>query len=85
MSGGLQSRSPERWAAFASLLIAVALWIGPWLLRVDLFYDDAAHHVFWLYRGSHSGPATRSRVDVGAAAGCQWRPGLANRALCRMV
>jgi hypothetical protein len=50
MSDGLLSRSPERWAAFASVLIAVVLWIGPWLLRVDLFYDDAAHHVFWLYR-----------------------------------
>ncbi len=45
-----QARPFERWAAVASVLIAAALWVGPWLLRADLFYDDAAHHVFWLYR-----------------------------------
>ena len=29
---------------------AAALWIGPFIGRVDLFEDDAAQHVFWLYR-----------------------------------
>jgi len=29
---------------------AATLWIGPFLGRVDLFEDDAAQHVFWLYR-----------------------------------
>jgi hypothetical protein len=46
---GSPSRS-EWWAAIASSLLAALLWVGPWLLRADLYYDDAAHHVFWLYR-----------------------------------
>ena len=40
----------ERLAVIASCIVAVVLWVGPWLLRGDLYYDDAAHHVFWLYR-----------------------------------
>lgn len=41
---------PERLSAVFCLLLAAALWIGPFVLRVDLFYDDVAHHVFWLYQ-----------------------------------
>jgi hypothetical protein len=42
--------SDAAWSGVACAVIAAALWVGPWLLRADLFYDDAAHHVFWLYR-----------------------------------
>ena len=40
----------ERWSAIACVLVAVVLFYGPYLLRVDLFFDDAAQHIFWLYR-----------------------------------
>jgi hypothetical protein len=39
-----------RLSALACVLAAAALFYGPHLARVDLFYDDAAHHIFWLYR-----------------------------------
>jgi hypothetical protein len=39
-----------RMAAFASLLLAAVLWVGPAILRVDLFDGDATQHIFWLYR-----------------------------------
>lgn len=39
-----------RWSALACVLAGIALWLGPWLLRPDLFSGDAAHHIFWLYR-----------------------------------
>ncbi len=31
-------------------LVGILLWLGPWILRPDLFTGDATHHVFWLYR-----------------------------------
>ncbi|MGH7628529.1 MAG: hypothetical protein ACREOF_03925 [Gemmatimonadales bacterium] len=39
-----------RFSAAACVGIAVVLWMGPFLVRRDLFNGDAAHHVFWLYR-----------------------------------
>jgi hypothetical protein len=39
-----------RWSAAFCVLIAALLWVGPFLLRADLFAGDAAQHVFWLYR-----------------------------------
>jgi hypothetical protein len=38
------------WSAAACALLAAALFYGPYLLRMDLFSDDVAHHIFWLYR-----------------------------------
>ena len=39
-----------RLSAVACFLAGALLWLGPWLLRSDLFSNDAAHHVFWFYR-----------------------------------
>jgi len=39
-------------AALLAALLATCLHLGPALLRADIFEDDAAHHVFWLYRYS---------------------------------
>ena len=39
-----------RAAAAIGLAIATALWVGPALLRPDLFEDDATQHIWWLYR-----------------------------------
>ena len=39
-----------RMAAFVALLISTYLWVGPAVLRADIFDGDAAHHVFWLYQ-----------------------------------
>lgn len=39
-----------RISAFVSLFIAMCLWVGPAVLRPDIFDGDAAHHVFWLYQ-----------------------------------
>ncbi len=39
-----------RFAAIVCALLGVALWVGPYVLRADLFADDAAQHTFWLYR-----------------------------------
>ena len=39
-----------RVAAAVGLAVATALWVGPSLLRADLFEDDATQHVWWLYR-----------------------------------
>jgi hypothetical protein len=44
-----------RWSAFTCALVGTALWLGPWLLRPSLLSNDAAHHVFWLYRYADSG------------------------------
>ena len=38
------------WSAVLCAVLAILLWVGPYLLRPDLFYDDVAHHVFWLYQ-----------------------------------
>ncbi len=40
----------HRLAVLVCGVTAAALWIGPFLGRVDLFEDDAAQHIFWLYR-----------------------------------
>lgn len=40
----------ERWAAAACTALAAVLLLGPYLGRADLFNNDAAHHIFWLYR-----------------------------------
>jgi len=40
----------HRWSAALCGVLAVALWVGPYLARPDTFYDDVAHHVFWLYQ-----------------------------------
>jgi hypothetical protein len=37
------------------VVIASILWIGPYAWRPDLFNNDAAHHVFWLYQYSDAG------------------------------
>ena len=39
-----------RLATVLCAAIGTALWTGPFILRVDLFADDAAQHIFWLYR-----------------------------------
>jgi len=39
-----------RAAAAICLIVATALWVGPALLRADLFEDDATQHIWWLYR-----------------------------------
>ncbi len=38
-----------RVSALLCVLIAAALWLGPALIREDLFTDDANQQVFWLY------------------------------------
>jgi hypothetical protein len=40
----------ERWAAAVCTTLAAGLLLGPYLWRADLFNNDAAHHIFWLYR-----------------------------------
>jgi len=37
-------------AVLVCAAIAVTLWAGPYISRVDLFANDAAQHIFWLYR-----------------------------------
>lgn len=45
----------ERMSATLCVLVTAAFTLGPYLLRVDLFNNDAAHHIFWLYRYSDPG------------------------------
>jgi len=40
----------SRIALWLMLIIGAALWVGPAVLRPDIFDGDSAHHVFWLYR-----------------------------------
>ena len=44
------SRSAEHRSAILCAVIAAMLWVGPYALRTDLFNNDAAHHIFWLYQ-----------------------------------
>lgn len=39
-----------RWSAVICGLVAAVLWVGPYLIRSDLYADDAAQHLFWMYR-----------------------------------
>lgn len=39
-----------KWSAVVCAVLAAALWVGPYLLRVDVYADDAAQHLFWMYR-----------------------------------
>jgi hypothetical protein len=39
-----------RLSAAVCALVAAVLWLGPALVRADLFDGDAAHHVFWFYK-----------------------------------
>ncbi|MGE0114238.1 MAG: hypothetical protein AB7T07_05070 [Steroidobacteraceae bacterium] len=39
-----------RWSAACCALVAAVLWLGPYLLRADVFADDMTQHVFWMYR-----------------------------------
>jgi hypothetical protein len=39
-----------RTSALLCLVVAAVLWLGPSLVRDDLFSDDAAHHIYWLYQ-----------------------------------
>lgn len=39
-----------RLSAWACALVAIVLWIGPSLMRVDLNNGDARQHVYWLYK-----------------------------------
>jgi hypothetical protein len=48
-SQGGNERSARK-AAVACVIAALLLWVGPAVLRVDIFDGDAAHHVFWLYQ-----------------------------------
>ena len=50
MSGRASHSTLLAWSAIACALLTAALFYGPYLARVDLFSDDVAHHVFWLYR-----------------------------------
>jgi hypothetical protein len=43
------------WSAFVCATLGALLWLGPWLLLPSLVSDDAAHHVFWLYRYTDPG------------------------------
>jgi len=49
----VDSRQVERcfrWSAVVCGAIGVLLWVGVYLPRPDMFNNDAAQHVFWLYR-----------------------------------
>lgn len=50
-----RAESLLRWSAFTCALAGTVLWLGPWLLRPSLLSNDAAHHVFWLYRYADPG------------------------------
>ena len=50
MAPGASGERALRFSAAACVGIAAVLWMGPFVIRRDLFNDDAAHHVFWLYR-----------------------------------
>ena len=50
MTGVAPQNRELRLSAIACVLAAAVLFFGPYLARVDLFYDDAAHHIFWLYQ-----------------------------------
>lgn len=39
-----------RISAWMALVLATCLWVGPAVVRPDIFDGDAAHHVFWLYK-----------------------------------
>ena len=39
-----------RLAAVLCAVAGAALWSGPFILRDDLYANDAAQHIFWLYR-----------------------------------
>lgn len=39
----------ERWSAVACTVLVAVFLFGPYVCRVDLFNNDVAHHVFWLY------------------------------------
>lgn len=39
-----------RASALLCVILAVGLWLGPALTRDDLFNNDAAHHIYWLYK-----------------------------------
>lgn len=45
----------EEWSAVACTLLTALLFYGPYVARVDLFNNDVAHHVFWLYRYADAG------------------------------
>jgi hypothetical protein len=42
-------------ASYVAIALAASLWMGPALLRTDIFEGDAAHHVFWLYQYADPG------------------------------
>jgi len=48
-------RKVSKSVALVAGALAVAAWSGPWVLRADLFEDDAAQHTFWLYRYADPG------------------------------
>jgi hypothetical protein len=52
---GAEADSLLRVAAVIAMLAAAVLWVGPAVLRVDIFDGDAAHHVWWLYRYADPG------------------------------
>src|ERR1700712_5102077 len=45
-----EPRQMFRLAAVLCALAAVLLWTGPIIFRTDQFVNDAAQHIFWLYR-----------------------------------
>lgn len=45
-----QAETLFRWSAAFCALLAAILWVGPYLMRSDLYADDAAQHLFWMYR-----------------------------------
>jgi hypothetical protein len=44
-----------RWSALLCAVLAALFWIGPYAFRVDIFNNDAAHHIFWLYQYADAG------------------------------
>ena len=49
------SARTARISTVVCVLLGAGLWLGPALLRDDLFADDAAQHIFWLYRYADPG------------------------------
>lgn len=71
------AQETSKWLAAASALLGTLLWIGPYLLRADLYDDDAAQHLFWLYRYADPallpGDATARFFSLPSSAPWGWR------------
>ncbi len=63
-----------RWSAACCAAIAVLLWMGPYLIRADVFADDMTQHVFWMYRFIDPGlfPGDLSVAYFGDVSAAPW-------------